>query len=300
VDPVLIAVMGPTATGKTDLAESIAEEIDAQLINADAFQAYRGMDIGTAKPDHRERYRLLDIKDPNEGYGVGEFCARAQEILNELWAQRRSAVVVGGTGLYIRALFEQYEFLMPEPDQGLREELQRRLKDEGLDSLVAELKVRDPETHARIDHRNPLRVTRALEKSIDTRPPSRVVLPPFQRLKFGLLLNMTDLRARIEERTRLMVHNGWVQEVEALLSLGYGPGDPGFRAIGYGEIAAHLAGETDLEGAIATTIVETRRYAKRQSTWLRSEPKIRNLDPSVPDILEAVIRAIGRMSSVRG
>src|SRR5271165_7127776 len=130
--PRLIAVMGPTASGKTDVAEAIADALDAQLINADAFQVYRGMDIGTAKPRAKGRYRLLDLKAPNEGFGVGEFVQLAQTELNTLFQERRSAVVVGGTGLYIRALFEQYSELAASPEPALRAALMEREYRDGL------------------------------------------------------------------------------------------------------------------------------------------------------------------------
>lgn len=290
--------MGPTASGKTELAEALAERLQAQLINADAFQAYRGMDIGTAKPRNRKLYGLLDIKNPDEGYGVGEFCSRAGAILGELWSAGRSAVVVGGTGLYIRALFEQYTGLKPEPDQQLRQRLQDRLREEGPEPLLHELEQVDPIAYAKIDRRNPVRITRALERALDRRPAEPVTLPPFRRLKLGLSRNNLLLEGRIEERTRRMVQNGWVQEVQALVGAGYGPGDPGFRAIGYSELASYLAGETDLEAAIATTIAETRRYAKRQRTWLRSEPGLTQLDPTAPDLLERAIEAIRSVTAI--
>jgi len=291
-NPLLVAVMGATASGKTDLAESLAEHLGAQLINADAFQAYRGMDIGTAKPDRRELYRLLDLKDPNQTYGVGEFCNLTRPILDELWNAGRSAVVVGGTGLYIRALFERYSGLKPEPDQALRDRLQERLREEGPEALLSELEGLDPAAHKRIDYRNPVRITRALERALDRRPAEPIEIPPFTRVKFGLSINKAVLAERIEDRARRMVQNGWVHEVQALLSAGYGPGDPGFRAIGYGEIAAYLMGKTDLEGAIAAAIAETRRYAKRQRTWLRSEPGLRQLDPTASDLLGQAKQAI--------
>ena len=296
--PVLVAVMGPTASGKTDLAEALAERLDAQLINGDAFQAYRGMDVGTAKPERKELYELLDIKQPNEPYGVGEFCSRARSILEGLWEHGRSAVVVGGTGLYLRALFEQYSDLMPEPDPELRQRLQQKLQAEGIDALLQELWEADPEAYKRVDHRNPVRVTRALERALDRRTASPVVLPPFVRHKFGLLRNKHDLLSRIEERTRRMVQNGWVQEVQALVAEGYGPGDPGFRAIGYVEFAGYLAGRTDLEEAIATAIAETRRFAKRQRTWLRSEPGLRHLDPTEPELVKQAIEAIRSVTAI--
>jgi tRNA dimethylallyltransferase len=290
--------MGPTASGKTDLAEALAEDLGAQLINADAFQAYRGMDVGTAKPKRRELYRLLDIKNPNQSYGVGEFCALARTILEELWRERRSAVVVGGTGLYIRALCEQYSGLKPEPDAALRNRLQERLSEEGPERLLAELERLDPAAYARIDRRNPVRITRALERAMDYRPSETVEIPPFTRVKLGVSVNNSVLGERIEERTRQMVQNGWVQEVLALVRAGYGPGDPGFRAIGYGELASYLAGATDLEGAIATTIAETRRYAKRQRTWLRSEPGLRQLDPTAAGLLKQAKQAIRSVTAI--
>lgn len=272
--PLLIAVMGPTASGKTRVAEGLASEFDAQLINADAFQVYRGMDVGTAKPLDRGLYELLDLKEPNEQYGVGEFCQDAVRILKGLWESGRSAVLVGGTGLYIRALMSQYEGLLPQPDPALRAELQARLEREGLENLVAELLSVQPEAAGRVDLRNPVRVTRALERASNPGLPIKVDLPPFNKVKLGIHVDVDLLTTLIAERIDGMVQNGWVQEVRLLLSAGFGPGDPGFRAIGYSEIASHLLGRTDLEEAIAAATAETRRYAKRQRTWLRSEPSL--------------------------
>ena len=288
--------MGPTASGKTGLAESLAEEFSAQLINSDAFQAYRGMDIGTAKPGQKDQYRLLDIKNPDEDYGVGEFCVRAQSELWALFDNGQSAIVVGGTGLYIRALFEEYSDLKPAPDQALRATLQQKLAEEGLERLFIELNQMDPQAAEKIDPKNPLRVTRALERAMDQRPPLTVSLPPFRKIKIGLVPNISSVDPRIEDRVHRMVQNGWVQEVKALLAAGYGSNDPGFRAIGYTEIAAYLKGKTDLEEAIATTIAETRRYAKRQRTWLRSEPRLEKHDPTAPDVLQETIRSIRSVS----
>src|SRR5689334_3511641 len=128
--------MGPTGSGKTEVAEAIAERLGAQLINADAFQVYRGMDIGTAKPTEKHRYRLLDLKQPNAGFGVGEFVQLASEELRELHHEGRDAVVVGGTGLYIRALFEGYAEMVSPPDPNLRSELMARERTKGLATLV--------------------------------------------------------------------------------------------------------------------------------------------------------------------
>ena len=267
--------MGQTASGKTALAEGLAERFDAQLINADAFQAYRGMDVGTAKPAGREQYRLLDIKAPNQNYGVGEFCVRAAAELDELYGQGRSAIVVGGTGQYVRALFEEYRDLMPEPDVVLREAIGRRLRDEGLQSLVEELTQRDPELAARTELQNPVRVTRALERLTDARPPLAFRVPYAKRIKIATVVEKDDGDSRIALRTATMMHNGWVDEVRRLIAEGYGPGDPGFRAIGYRTIASLVDGDLATEEAERAIVQETVAYAKRQRTWLRSEPGLR-------------------------
>ena len=211
--PLMVAVMGPTASGKTALAEAIADDLDAELINADAFQVYRGMDIGTAKPANRQRYRLLDLKDPDETYGVGEFCMLAQAHLGDLWDQGRSAVFVGGTGLYIRALFEEYSGLQPGPNPVLRAELNLRHARDGIQSLIDELLQHDPLAHERLDTKNPVRVKRALERALRPQTVLKVSLPPFRRIKLAISVESDSLASRIESRTQSMVQNGWVRRL---------------------------------------------------------------------------------------
>jgi tRNA dimethylallyltransferase len=275
--PLLLAIMGPTASGKTELAEELADVLEAELINADAFQVYRGMDIGTGKPTNRDRYHLVDIRDPDEPYGVGEFCRRSLAVLERLWSLAKNSIVVGGTGLYIRSLFEQYDGLRPNPPAELRSALQEELHRDGLGPMRQRLLDLDPSAAQEVDLKNPLRVTRALERLLDDRPSLEIKLPPFQRLKIGIDVERDALNARIESRVRGMVQNGWVEEVKRLLDQGYGPENPGFRAIGYIPLAESLLGQTELEEATAATIAETRRYAKRQRTWLRSEPGLIHL-----------------------
>ena len=277
--------MGPTASGKSALAEALAHHLDAQLINADAFQVYRGLDIGTAKPENRSEYRLIDIVDPREQYGVGEFVRQATAILNELWKVSRSAVVVGGTGLNIRALFEGYNTMTGPPDPTLRLELNEIHQSLGLHSLVEQLRHLAPDVAEQIDLANPARVKRAIERAMS---PSRMIhaeLPPFIKAKFGLLPDVPTLDAKIEIRMQSMMHNGWIQEVERLIRSDYSLQDPGLRAIGYRNLWEYLEGKVELEDAIGTTIVETRRYAKRQRTWLRSEPNLIALNFSNGDLL---------------
>ncbi len=288
--------MGTTASGKTALAEALADELDAVLINADAFQAYRGMDVGTAKPSRRERYRLLDIKRPDEPYGAGEFCLRASAELYNLFADGRSAVVVGGTGQYVRALFEEYRDLMPDPDPALRERLARRLESEGLPRLAAELEARSPAVAARTDLRNPARVGRALERLEDGRPPLAFGVPYTKRVKIALSVDKAELGARIARRSAAMMHNGWVEEVERLRDEGYGPGDPGFRAIGYRTICGLIDGDLATEEAERAIVGETTAYAKRQRTWLRSEPGLRTVVPGTPEGAETALRVVRQAS----
>jgi tRNA dimethylallyltransferase len=291
--PLLIAVMGATASGKTDLAERIADRFEAALINADAFQVYLGMDVGTAKPDHRDQYELIDIKDPDESYGVGEFTQLAVALLERFFSESRNVVVVGGTGLYVRALMEEYQTMQAAPDRSVRDELNRRLEADGLESLVAELRARDPGTADRTDLRNPVRVIRAIER-LALPKAEAVRLPNFRRSKLAIDPDSDVLDARIQQRAVQMVQNGWVREVESLRNAGYVREDFGFRAIGYRQMWDHLEGRVELEDAIATTIAETKRYAKRQRTWLRSEPnlcvlKVEDLSRPVADLVTSAL-----------
>jgi tRNA dimethylallyltransferase len=262
--------MGPTASGKTEVAEAIATNMEAQLVNADAFQIYRGMDIGTAKPIHKSAYRMIDIRNPSEGFGVGEYVQLVQGILLNCWEQGRSVVVVGGTGLYVRALFEEYSQMAPAPDPELRKALDKK----SLEELIAELVTIDKDAAQRIDLKNRVRVQRFLERLHGSKPSVPVDLPPFQKLKLAVLRDPSETSDRITRRVDAMVQNGWVQEVKELADSGYSPADPGLRALGYKAIWEHLDGQIGLDEAVATTIAETKKYAKRQRTWLRSEPNL--------------------------
>jgi tRNA dimethylallyltransferase len=282
--------MGPTASGKSEVAEEIADRLGLQLISADAFMVYRGFDIGTNKPQRKD-YELVDILDPHEEFGVGEFVRRTTEIL---WTHVRTtgrpddrtteppnprtparpngAVVVGGTGFYVRALFEEYKDLMPAPDPALRERLEDRERTEGLESLARELTERAPETAQQTDLQNPVRVRRALEKLADPRPPIEFHLPPMAKHKFVLEPDPHDLDSNIIKRTNAMFAAGWPEEVRELLSQGVRKTAPAFRAIGYQSIVDLIQGRLGEEEAKTRIALETRQYAKRQRTWLRSEP----------------------------
>lgn len=267
--PLLIAVMGPTASGKTPLAELISARLSAKLVNADAFQVYRGMDVGTAKPLDKSRYELLDIKNPNEAFGVGEWVSRALPILESAFEQGQHLIVVGGTGLYIRALFEEYEAMNGSPHPDLRE----RVDACPIEKVREELQTLYPERAAKVDLKNPVRVRRALEKALSPTP-EPVTIPPFKKLKLGIIPTAEVLGPRIEQRVDQMLQNGWVSEIEGLRERGFHRQDPAFRAIGYRSLWDAIDGKIGFEEASATTIAETRQYAKRQRTWLRSEPDL--------------------------
>lgn len=266
--------MGPTASGKTALAEAIAEELGAQLLNADAFQIYRGLDIGTAKPVQRERYRLLDLISPLEEFGVGAFVELAAKELAGLWSQGRSAILVGGTGLYIRALMEGYGEMRPPPDPQIRADLMRIEAESGLEELANRLRAIDPEAAHCVDLKNPVRVRRALERALDPSPPVRVVLPPFEHRKIAVNVIAEQLNARIDSRIDSMMQNGWVDEVRRLMGEGVPREAPGLRAIGYRALYDFVSGVMSHAAAIEGIRIETRQYAKRQRTWLRSEPNL--------------------------
>jgi len=277
--PFLLALMGPTASGKTDLAERLAERFGAQLVNADAFQVYRGMDIGTGKPSDKVKYKLLDIAEPWEQFGVGAWVRLAADALGKIWSEGRPAIVVGGSGLYVRALFEGYDIMGAAPDPDTRRQLMEEEQTFGVAVLFERLRQLDPEAAGRVDSANPRRVLRALEKALCPSPPIRLELPPFQRYKIGIDPPAEVLIERIEHRLDHMLASGWVDEVRRLRGDAQVKIDsPGMKAIGYRTLWEFLDGATTLEEARGLIGTATRQYAKRQRTWLRSEPGLETLE----------------------
>lgn len=266
--------MGPTSSGKTYLAERLADQLDATLVNADAFQVYRGFDIGTAKPVRRDRYELIDILEPTSSFGVGEFVQRASEILDESFRQTRNAIVVGGTGLYVRALFEEYADLAEAPDPATRAHLEARWKAEGLAALANELASADPIAAARTDLANPRRVLRALERIRTGHRRIVVRIPYTRRRKVAVLPDHDRLAASIRSRLDAMMQGGFADEVRRRIADGVPEEAPAMNAIGYRTIARMLEGTITREEAFESIVAETGRYAKRQRTWLRTEPSL--------------------------
>lgn len=283
VRPILI-VLGPTATGKSALGLRLAEEIGGEIVNADALQVYRGLDVGTAKPTPEERRRvphhLIDVLDPDQPWSAGEFARGARAAIAEIEGRGRRPIVVGGSGLYLRALTEGLS-PVPPGDPEVRAELRRRLAAEGREALAAELARSDPETAARLAPGDTQRLLRALEvAAVSGRPLSAwIASQPFgtekvPAFKLGLTLPRAILYDRIRIRAAEMVERGWVEEVAGLLARGYTRDDAAFQAIGYRQLAAHLAGERSLGSALEEIVRETRRFAKRQLTWFRRDREI--------------------------
>lgn len=291
--PNLVLVMGETASGKTAVAEALAKRMEAILINADAFQSYRYLDIGTAKPLNRSRYELIDILFPNESYGVGEFIRRCLPLLDQAYQDGCSVVVVGGSGLYVRALAQEYTELSPAPDPALREQLNAELTEHGLPYLQEKLNSIAPGRAQKTDLMNARRVIRAIERELAEEGPQLIQLPNFCKNKIAIRRNKDAINARITQRVGEMLQNGWIKEVEMVASLGYRRSDPGLQAIGYRHVFDLLDELISRKEAEDLIVLDTQRYAKRQRTWLRSEPDLEwiqekdleNLDDGISSII---------------
>ncbi len=275
--------MGTTASGKTDFAESLADILGSQLLNNDAFQVYQGLDIGTAKSPRKAEYKLIDIRTPDQPFGLGEWVRLAQTELAEIYKKGRSAVIVGGSGLYVRALFEGYDSMSEAPDVGLREQLTQL----SLEQLQQRLLALDAEIASTIDMLNPVRVQRAIERHLTPTRQEKPELPPFRKFKFAPERDPKETEARIATRAAEMVQEGWIDEVQRLRDQGYSRDDPGLRAHGYRHIWDVLEGTIKIDEALELTTGEVRRYSKRQRTWLRKEPGLIWVKPD-EDVADAL------------
>lgn len=299
--PRLIAVMGPTGVGKTDLAERLARTLDAQLVNADAFLVYRGFDIGTNKPEQHDQYDLIDIREPEADFGVGEWATLALASIREAFDRGKDAIVVGGTGFYIRALFEEYQDLQPAPDPELRAQLESTLAEQGLAAMIEELRRLDPDSAATVDPQNPMRVRRALERAMSPKQAIAIKLPPAEVFKFAIDRDPEDLDRDLTKRVTRMWDRGWPEEVADILSRGTTMRAPAMRAIGYQSLVHFVEGKRTREETEAEIALATRQYAKRQRTWLRSEPRLQmlpvsSLEERELDQLERTVLDILRLS----
>ena len=283
--PPLAVIVGPTASGKTDLSLALAARLPTEILVADSRQVYRGMDIGTSKPDAAARaavpHHLLDLVDPDASFTVADWVARARPLVPEIWARGRLPLVVGGTGLYVSSLVQGHDLASPAGSAEVRRELAVELETGGLSAMVTRLETLDPDAAARTDVRNPRRVLRALERAIASggvsAPPTSQPWPGRVAL-LGLIRPRQVLDARIAERTARLFADGLLDEARALAAHGYDPELPSLSGHGYREALAFLAGELSLEDAVAITTRHTRQYAKRQMTWFRRDRRTVWLD----------------------
>lgn len=287
----VIAVVGPTASGKTSLAVEIARWKHSEIISADSMQVYRQMSIGTARPTPEEQqgipHHLLGFLDLSQGFSVADYVRLARACILDLHERGKIPVIAGGTGLYVRSLLENLTFAEQDRDPGLRQELAEKARAYGAQALVDELRVFDPQSAARIDPHNLPRLIRAIEiyrmtgrTMTQQLEDSRRQPSPYRACLIGL--NFSDrqiLYERINRRVDAMLENGLLQEAHRVLQH---PGaKTAFQAIGYKELAPYFAGEVSLEDAVETMKRETRRYAKRQLTWFRRDPGVHWIYPDL-------------------
>jgi len=279
----IIALVGPTASGKTTLAIELAQQLDGEIVSADSRQVYRRMDVGTAKPTPAEqaaaRHHLIDIVNPDEPFSLGRWLELAKQALEDIWSRGKQPLLVGGTGQYVWALLEGWRVPQVPPQDEFRIQMEGRSPE----ALVEELREIDPGSSALIDPRNVRRVIRALEVSEVTGKPFsywRAKQPPtFESVVVGLRLLRNDLYRRIDERVERMMDAEFLGEVRSLLDTGYSREMPSMSGIGYKEIADHLAGETDLETAVTQTKTGTHRLARHQNSWFKAaDRRIRWVD----------------------
>jgi tRNA dimethylallyltransferase len=296
----LVAVVGPTATGKSDLGIALATTLDGEVVNADAMQLYRGMDIGTAKLGPAERagvaHHLLDVLDVTETASVAAYQRAARAVVERLLAAGRTPVLVGGSGLYVQAVVDELEF--PGTDPALRAELETELADRGPGALHARLAAVDPAAAEAVLPSNGRRIVRALEViALTGRPfPARLPTggtPRYDAVLLGVDRPTAELDDRVARRVARMFAAGLVDETRVLAERGLREGRTASRALGYQQVLAALDGDGDLGAAAAETVRATRRFVRRQRSWFRRDPRIRWLDAGHGDLIADARRHVG-------
>ena len=299
----IICIAGPTASGKTALAVELAKELNGEVVSCDSMQVYRRMDIGTAKPSMEERqgivHHMLDVAEPDEDFSVSRYCEMASPIVDDIIARGKTAIIAGGTGLYMDALIKGNDFA-PFPATGRREELEEKADREGMEVLMDWLKDIDPDSAARLHLADRKRIIRALEVYLETGQTitahnlrTQAIPPKYTPLWLGIdCADRAELYRRIDLRVDVMLKMGLLDEIKQLLSQGIPENCTAMQAIGYKEFVAALRGQGTIEDAAVQVQQSSRRYAKRQLTWFRRNKNMHWLIRDREEILSAARRYV--------
>jgi len=281
----LICIAGPTASGKTALSIALAKELGGEIVSCDSMQVYKGMDIGTAKPTIEEMenilHHMLSVAEPWEDFSVGKYCAMATPIVDDILARGKTAIIVGGTGLYMDALIRGNDFA-PVPSTGRREELEKIAAEKGIEAVIDMLRAVDPESAERLHPSDQKRILRAMEVYLETgetitehNRKTQLIPPRYNPVWFGLEdAERANLYARIDRRVELMLEQGLIAEIQGLLDAGIPEKATAMQAIGYKEFVDALRGRSSMKTATALVQQSSRKYPKRQLTWFRRNPAI--------------------------
>ncbi len=290
----IICVAGPTASGKTALAVELAKALNGEVVSCDSMQVYKRLNIGTAKPTKAEMqgvpHRMIDVAEPWEDFSVSRYCAMAAPIVDDILARGKTAVIAGGTGLYMDSLIRGSDFA-PVPSTGVRERLEQRAREQGIQTLYEELTAVDPDSAERLPLGDKKRIIRALEVYYETgqtitvhNEKTRAIPPRYQPLYLGLdFADRETLYRRIDLRVDAMLRQGLLEEIRGLLSSGIPAKCTAMQAIGYKEFVAALQGNGTVQAAAEAVKQASRRYAKRQLTWFRRNEKIHWLLRQTPE-----------------
>jgi tRNA dimethylallyltransferase len=300
--PPLVVIAGPTAVGKTSLAIALAGRFQGEIVNADSRSFYRGMDIGTAKPDSTDRetipHHLIDILEPSDDMSLSYFQELAFEVIGDIHARKRLPLLVGGTAQYLNAVVENWKIPQVAPDNAFRSRMEQRVAVEGVAPLIEELRAVDSDSADRTGP-NPRRVIRALEIfHVTGQPMSRLMgkgTPRYDTLQFELWVPRDILHDRIARRVEDMFAHGLVEEVQSLLRAGIDPSFPAFSSIGYREVVALLNGEMSLNETKAAIRHASNRLVRHQQTWFRKNPAMNRVDMTDSGAIAEIIEKITEM-----
>jgi tRNA dimethylallyltransferase len=300
----IVVIAGPTASGKTRLGIELAKRFDGEVVNADSRYLYRGMEIGVAKPPLAERagvpHHLIDVRDPNEEMTLASFQEMAYAAIDEISARGKLPLLVGGTPLYVNAVVEGWRIPRVPPDPVFRAELEREIREVGLEAVAARLAAVDPIIAAR-SGKNARRVIRALEIHHATGQPMSEIEgkgpPPYRALEVGLTIPRDQLHAAIDARVDHQIASGLVEEVAGLLASGVALDAPAMSSIGYRQLVPHLRGEESLTEAIHRIKIDTHRYVRHQETWLRKNPRLVSISVIEPDWIERATQRVSEFLS---